>query len=81
MEGKIVGINYRRGLIAIRTEQADVTVAELLGGYTVELKDEIQGNLYSLGGETFYNSTKLEEMDVFVEGVHCSFEDAKLMIS
>ncbi|WP_035597070.1 hypothetical protein [Halomonas salina] len=80
MKGTLVGVNRRKGFIAIRTEEGELTVAELLGGYEVELEDEIRGDLNALGGETFYNITQDEELDVYVQGVQCSNRHARLLM-
>lgn len=81
MKGTVIGVNPRIGFIAIRTEEGDLTVAELLGGYEVEPEDEISGDLNALGGETFYNNTQNEEMDVYVQGVYCSVSHARMLMA
>jgi hypothetical protein len=81
MKGTVVGINHRKGFIAIRIDDGDITVAELLGDYDVELRDRIRGDLEALGGEYFYNLTKQEELDVFVQGTGCSNDNAKLLLA
>ncbi|MDO0944617.1 hypothetical protein [Chromohalobacter israelensis] len=80
MRGKVIGINHNRGLIAIQVDEGDITVAEMLGGYSVELGDVIRGDLETVAGETFYNITKSEEMEVFVEGWGCDLHGAKMMM-
>tara|TARA_R110002124_G_scaffold102425_3_gene250552 strand:- start:429 stop:677 length:249 start_codon:yes stop_codon:yes gene_type:complete len=81
MIGTVVGINPRKGFIAIRIDDGDVTVAELLGDYDVDLRDRVRGDLEALGGEYFYNLTKQEELDVFVQGTGCSNDNAKLLLA
>ncbi len=63
MRGKIVHVEHRIGWIAIR----DDPIAEIIGGYDVEKGHIISGNLHSLGSEVFHNLTTSEEMDVMVE--------------
>ena len=66
--------------MAIETDHG-ITVFELLGGYDVDKGDVFSGNLESLGGETFFNESKQEKMDVFVQGIYCSMENARQMLS
>lgn len=47
---------------------------------SVELGDVIRGDLETVAGETFYNITKSEEMEVFVEGWGCDLHGAKMMM-
>ncbi|HGN0867346.1 TPA: hypothetical protein ACKROV_000556 [Providencia alcalifaciens] len=70
LKGVIVHIERRIGWIAIRDEFGEITIAELLGGYDVEKGNVITGNLHSEGGETFYNHSTDEELDVYVEYIH-----------
>lgn len=67
MRGKIVHVEHRIGWIAIRDERGTITIAEIIGGYDVEKGHIISGNLHSLGSEVFLNLTTSEEMDVMVE--------------
>ncbi len=54
------------GFVEIKADTF-VSVVELLGGYEVEIGDEIRGNLDSLGGEELYNISQDEQMDVFIQ--------------
>lgn len=76
MKGNVIAVNIKKGFVAISTDDG-ITVFELLGGYDVEVGDVISGNLDALGGETFNNETQSEEMDVYVQGVHCTESNAK----
>lgn len=67
MRGKIVHVEHRISWIAIRDERGAITIAEIIGGYDVEKGHIISGNLHSLGSEVFHNLTTSEEMDVMVE--------------
>jgi hypothetical protein len=49
-----------------------ITVVENPSGCDVQVGDVIRGNFETLGGESMYNETQLEEMDVFVQDFHCS---------
>lgn len=72
MKGVVSLINRRNDRIAAFIEDEGFTVFELLGGYSIEIGDIVSGNLDSHGGETFRNLTQLEDMDVYVQAIHCS---------
>ena len=76
MKGTVIDINMNKGFIAIQTDNG-ITVAELIGGYQVELDDEISGNLDALGGEELFNITHDEKMDVFIQAIYCSDKNAR----
>ncbi len=80
MKGHVIAVNARKGFVAVSTDDG-ITVFELLGGYEVEIDDVISGNLDSLGGESFKNETKLEDMEVYVQGIHCTGLDAKSLMA
>ena len=79
MKAKIIAVNFKKGFVAVSTG-GGITVFELLGGYDVEVGDVISGDLESLGGETFVNETQSEEMDVYVQGVHCTEANARQLM-
>jgi len=72
MNGKIIGINRRNGFHAVRTEDGDITVFELLDSVTPELGDEISGNLDTMGSEELTNISQQEDFSVFIQDAHCS---------
>lgn len=80
MKGKVVLMNPRRGMAALMTEDGDYTSFEILGS-DLELGDILSGNLEALGGETWYNETQLEEVDVYVEDIYGSKYTASKIIS
>jgi hypothetical protein len=75
MKGTVIAMNLPKGFVAVETT-TDITIVELLGGYKVEIGDVITGNLNNLGGGSLYSETQQEEMDVFVQDIHCSSEVA-----
>ncbi|MBO8169332.1 MAG: hypothetical protein H0Z35_09145 [Thermoanaerobacteraceae bacterium] len=77
MKGTVAIINHKIGWIAVLTENNNFTIAEVLEYSLPELGDIISGNLESLGSETFYNNTKEEEFDVFVQDIYADFTQAK----
>ena len=80
MKGKVTLININRGMAALVTENNEYTSFELLG-HDVELGDIIIGDLESLSGETWYNKTQMEEIDVAVEDIHGTKQIALSIIS
>ena len=80
MKANVITINHKKGVVAVETANG-ITVFELLGGYEVELGDIISGRLESLGSETFRNETKQENLDVYVQGIHCSPQIAKQLMA
>jgi hypothetical protein len=81
MRGKIIAINRKTGFHAVRTEDGDITVFELLDSEMPELGDEVTGALDSLGSETLFNATQKHEFSVFVQDAHCSEVRAKRMLN
>ncbi|MFQ5674832.1 MAG: hypothetical protein ACE5G1_02960 [bacterium] len=47
-------------------------MASILRGFGIDIGDIIIGDLESLGGETWFDQTKTEKYDVFVEDIHGS---------
>jgi hypothetical protein len=80
VKGKVVGINTRKGFVAVDAANG-ITVLELLGSYEVEMEDIISGALESLGGETVRNETQNETMEVYIQGVHCTIANANSLMS
>ena len=78
--GKIIAINRKNSFYAVRTEDGDITVFELMDSYTPELGDEVTGNLDSLGSESFFNVTQKHGFSVFVQDAHCSDSRAECML-
>lgn len=62
----VVSKFQKNGLIEVQTDSF-VSIIELIGGYNIEIGDEIEGNLDSLGGEEIYNLSQDENMDVFIQ--------------
>lgn len=80
MKAKVIDINNKRGFVAVETANG-ITVFELLGLYEVELGDIISGNLESLGDRTFRNETRQESLKVYVQGIHCSPQNARQLMA
>lgn len=69
MVGKVYIINHQMEWIAILTESGSFSIAEVLGK-PPELGDIVLGDLESLGGETLYNRTTNEKIDVFIQDIY-----------
>jgi hypothetical protein len=67
MKGIVTHIQ-ENGFVEIQTNSF-IAVVELIGGYEVEVGDEISGQLDNLGGETIYNISQYEEVDVFIQNL------------
>ncbi|WP_312685759.1 hypothetical protein [Kosakonia sp.] len=80
MKGTVVHHEHRIGFIVIRDEKGEFAIAELLGKYDVEMGDVLSGNLQSSGGETLFNQTQDESMEVFIKGYGLSEQDAISML-
>ncbi|MGY5957430.1 hypothetical protein ACUY4R_001619 [Kosakonia sp. BK9b] len=80
MKGTVVHHEHRIGFIVIRDEKGKFAIAELLGKYDVEMGDVLSGNLQSSGGETLFNQTQDESMEVFIKGYGLSEQDAISML-
>lgn len=78
MEATIVIINQGRGMYAAQSDDGEFVVFELLDSCEPEMGDVIShSDFYSLGGDTYINLTQEEKMDVFVEDVCGSLDQAK----
>lgn len=68
MRGTISAINHNRGMVAVKTEDGDFSVFELLGGDSVELGDEVYWkDDTSLGSTKLQNITQGEVFGVFFQ--------------
>jgi hypothetical protein len=70
--GTVELINSVRGMVAVQCESGDYTVFELLGDYSLDIRDKVAGNLDTNGGEELVNRTTGERMDVFIQAIHAS---------
>lgn len=80
LKGKVYMINPRKGLVAILTENNSFTIAEVLEMTLPELGDIVQGDLESLGGETLYNVTRKETIEVFIQDIYADINHARMLL-
>ncbi len=70
MRGKVVWIDPTNSeLSKVQIDGSYLVLIELLG-HEVEIGDEIKGDLENLGGETLYNVTQQEYIDVFIQDLY-----------
>lgn len=80
MTGKVVKVNYHRGLVIFEDGFGDYGYFEVLGSEDFEPDDIIVGNLHSLGGETIMKQSTKEKVDVFIEDYGMSLKIAMEMV-
>lgn len=70
MKGSVEQINPQKSMVAVRTEDDDFSIIELLRD-EVEIGDELEwSGHYPLGGHTINNLIQRRKMSVFVQN-HC----------
>jgi hypothetical protein len=76
LRGQVVLSNTLHGTYAIKVFEGDITVIEALGEPAMNIGDIVSGNLESLGAQHLVNETNGDLLEVFVESVYCSIEEA-----
>lgn len=70
MKATVVLVNQQRGMVAAKIEDGEYSIFELIGVYGVGVGDIVSSSdFYSMGGETYRNLTKNQNMDVYVQNV------------
>lgn len=72
MKGKVIMINRGNGIFAVKREERDFALCKLLGKFTVEMDDEISGNLDDLGIAVLENVTRRESIKVYIQEIYSS---------
>lgn len=80
MKGRVIEVNQTRGMIAIETD-GGITVAELLDSDDIEVGEEVSGDLEAHGGETLRKVSTNEQIEVYIQGVHCSPANARSLMA
>jgi len=71
MKGTIYEINHNRSMVAVRTEEGDFSIFELISGDIVEVGDEVQWqNDTGLGSEILNNLTRRNRYEVYFQNHH-----------
>ncbi|QTB21567.1 hypothetical protein J1907_17735 [Lysinibacillus sphaericus] len=81
MRGRVEMINLSKGFIAVRTENDEFSVVEILDSYCPELGAILIGPLEELGGETLKCIDDSTEFDVYIQDIHSNYSNAKSMLS
>lgn len=74
MVGRVVKVNYKRGLVLFKDDGGNYGYFEVLGSEDFETDDIIIGDLRSLGGEVILKQSTEENVDVFIEDYDMSYE-------
>lgn len=80
MIGKVIKVNYHRGLVIFEDDIGDYGYFEVLGGEDFEPDEVISGNLHSLGGETIIKQSAKEKVNVYIEDYGMSLKVAMEMV-
>lgn len=67
----VVAINRRTGLIALRTDEGELVVAEVQGD-TPDVGDQLRGRFDQHGGQTCCAVSGRERFDLVIEALDCS---------
>ena len=66
--GIVAGMNPRRGMVAIATQDDGFTIIELLSDFELQIGDKIVWrNDYGLGSELYRNATRDLTAEVYVQ--------------
>ena len=80
MVGKVVKVNYHRGLVVFEDDIGDYGYFEVLGSDDFEPDEIIIGNLHSLGGETIIKQNTKKKVEVYIEDYGMSLKIAMEMV-
>ena len=80
MVGRVVKVNYRRGLVIFEDDSGDYGYFEVMGSDDFEVDEVIIGNLHSLGGETIVKQNTNEKVEVYIEDYGMSYKIAMEMV-
>lgn len=80
MVGKVVKVNYKRGLVIFEDDIGDYGYFEVMGSDDFEIDEVIVGNLHSLGGETIIKQSTKEKVAVSIEDYGMSYKVAMEMV-
>jgi len=78
MKATVLVINHQRGMVAAQTIDGDYVIFEILGDYDVEIGHVVSHHDFtSMGSEKYRNLSTEETMDVYVQNVCATVEQAK----
>lgn len=80
MRGRVEMINPTNNFIAIRTENEEFSVIEVLDSYCPELGAVILGALNELGEGTLKCLSDNTEFDAYIQDIHSNYLNAKRLL-
>lgn len=80
MRGRVEMINSSKGFLAVKTENNEFSVVEVIDSYCPELGAVVSGPLEELGGETLKCLDDGMEFDVYIQDIHSNYSNAKRML-
>ena len=80
VRGRVEMINPTKGFIAVKTENNEFSVVEVIDSYCPELGAIVSGKLEELGGEILKCLDDGMIFDVYIQDIHSSHSNAKQML-
>lgn len=78
MNATVVMINREMGMVAAKTPDGDYVIIEILGEYEIGIGHDVSHRDFtSLGGEQYQNLTTGKTMEVYVQNLCPTIEQAK----
>lgn len=79
MTGVVEMVSAANGFVAVRTENDEYSIVELLGA-DVEVGDTVSGKLEHLGGEILVLQRTGERISVFIQDIHATAKGARRLL-
>lgn len=76
LRGQVVLTNTCHEIYAVKIFEGEISIIEVQGKPALKVGDILNGNLEALGAQHLVNETNGDLLDVFVESVYCSIEEA-----
>ena len=76
LQGIVILSNSLLGLYAVNMFEKDISIIKKHGDAVLNIGDLITGDLDNPKAVFCYNETRREEIEISVEHVHCSIDDA-----
>ena len=76
LRGQVVLSNNFHRTYAVKIFEGEISIIEVLGQSPLNIGVILSGNLESLGAQHLVNEANGDLLEVFVESVYCSIEEA-----
>ena len=76
LRGQVVLSNNFHGTYAVKIFEGEISIIEVPSQPALNIGVVLSGNLESLGAQHLVNETNGDLLEVFVESVYCSIEEA-----